>query len=89
MIKKDEEKMIILFGFEDGCPSIQIFFEKDKENHKYVFDKTYMFILDIKKLPIQTIPLFDRMSYTDLQTTKALFLLHICKSYLEVYKYDD
>jgi len=86
MEKKHEEKIIILFGFEDNCPSIYIFFEKDRAIYNYQYDKQYMFILDVKKLPIQTIPLFDRMSSFELQTTKALFLLHICKSYLEEYK---
>ena len=82
----ENEKMIILFGYDEGW-FIRINFERIfKENIYNWIKPKYYFIMDIKKLPQQTIPLFDRMSSMELRTTKALFLLHICKSYLEEYK---
>jgi len=87
MEKKHEEKMIICFGFFNMWVSKHWDLEllPTTEINSFGYGTSHYFIFDIKKLPRESIGLFDlkdrRMSFS-----RGNFLLHLCRSYLEEYK---
>ena len=87
MEEKHEEKMIICFGYIDMWVSkhwdVELLPSSDIINFEYGL--SYLFEFNVKKLPVESIGLFDlkerRMSFS-----RGNFLLHLCRSYLEAYK---
>ena len=86
------KRKIILFGYDDYLPSgkwnIHILFESVIGFQKFKYAKIIPFVLDMKKLPRNSIDLFERIEISNLYNAKALFLMHLCKNYLEKFKYE-
>lgn len=91
MIMEISERRIILFGYADyfssGKWNIHIFFENTAGFQKFNYSKKYTFILDIKKLPRNSVGLFEKIDLANLYNAKVLFLLHLCKNCLENFNY--
>lgn len=85
------ERTIILFGYKDGFSTgrwnVHIFFENTVGFQKFNYSKKYPFILDMKKLPLNSARLFEKLDHANLHNAKVLFLLHLCRNYLEKFDY--
>ena len=86
-----DEEIIISFGYIDFHINqkwdVHVLIVKDLDRFKAAYNIQHFYILDFKRLPKESLSLFD-FKETRMNLSRGNFLLRLCKHYLEEYKID-